>query len=131
MPAAPRQKLKKKFGRKTVDERMCDNVASARKGEDIRNRKGDNTQVSTDKNRTIVRLHGNVIARIVKNSMVLSDGNYPPTKVTLSRLNTLIDAFCVNPEKCYIRMSRGKWVVNDNDEKTTVQKLKHAFKIKK
>ena len=126
MPAAPRQKLKKK----TVDERMCDNVASARKGEDIRNRKGDNTQVSADKNRTIVRLHGNVIARFVKNSMVLSDGNHPPTKVTLSRLNTLINAFCVNPEKFSIRMSRGMWVVNDNDEKTTVQNLKHAFKIK-
>ena len=80
-----------------------------------------------------MRLHDNVIAQFGKDFMVLSDGNHTPTQVTLSRLNALINAFCVNPEKCSIRISRGEWVVNDNGEEITVPKLKlnHSFKIKK
>ena len=46
---------------------------------------------------SIVRLHGNKIAEIDDNSMIIFDGGYQ-SKTTKSRLNALCNEFCITGE---------------------------------
>ena len=58
-----------------------------------------NTSVifNEETNTSVVYLHGNKIAEIDDNSMTIFDGGYQ-SKTTKSRLNVLIDVFCIRGE---------------------------------
>ena len=75
-----------------IERQMCDAVQSNK------NWQSGNTEVKTDDaNISRVFLHGNHIATIDDDSMMIMDGGWQST-TTKSRLNALCDAFCVAGE---------------------------------
>ena len=66
-----------------------------------KNWKSGNTEVKTDDaNISRVFLHGNHIATIDDDSMMIMDGGWQ-SNTTKSRLNALCDAFCVTGERVF------------------------------
>ena len=63
---------------------------------------------------SIVKLHGNKIAEIYNNSVVLFDGGWQ-TVTTKSRLNALIDRFC-NAQTDGVFQKNYQWFVRDNGQ---------------
>ena len=62
----------------------------------------------------IVKLHGNKIAEVYKNSIVLFDGGWQ-TVTTKSRLNAIIDRFC-NAATDGVFQKNYQWFVRDNGQ---------------
>lgn len=63
-----------------------------------KNWKSANTEVRTDdNNESRVFLHGNHIATVTDNDMMIMDGGWQ-SNTTKSRLNALCDAFCIAGE---------------------------------
>jgi len=62
--------------------------------------KNANTEVITIEGVSFVYLHGNQIASVDDDSMTIFDGGYQST-TTKSRLNALINEFCIAGESVY------------------------------
>lgn len=61
---------------------------------------------------SIVRLHGNKIAEVSDNDMIIFDGGYQ-SNTTKSRLNALCDEFCIAGEGVF--QKNYKWFVRKFD----------------
>ena len=75
-----------------------------------------NTEVQYDATtgNSNVYLHGNHIATVTEDTMVIFDGGWQTT-TTKSRLNALLSAFCPGAR---VFAKRGEWFVNNGNETT-------------
>ena len=69
---------------------------------------------ASDRVGSIVKLHGNKIAEVYANSIVLFDGGWQ-TVTTKSRLNAIIDRFC-NAATDGVFQKNYQWFVRDNNQ---------------
>ena len=80
-----------------------------------KNWKSGNTEVRTDDaNISRVFLHGNHIATIDDDSMMIMDGGWQ-SNTTKSRLNAIINGLC-DGTRCGVFQKNYEWFITDNNE---------------
>ena len=88
-----------------IETQMCQAIQSSQNWSNANTTVHFNEETGT----SIVRLHGNKIAEVTDDTMIIFDGGYQST-TTKSRLNALCTEFCVDGECVY--QKNFKWYVD-------------------